>query len=118
MSGKRVGDLNERQRFWLDHLCKCRHSGADRRGYARENGLDYSTLERMRHRLRGFGLLDRADTAPPGESLFHRVGVVSSPSLQCGPVRLVFANGVQVVIGGGLDDKGLREILVMAARLP
>jgi hypothetical protein len=116
MDRKRIKDLNDRQRFWLDHLRKCLASEKKRRVYARVHSLNYSTLEKMRIRFEKMGVLEKPIAEPPDGQMFKRVFV--TPTVQdFGPIRLTLPNGVQVLVEKGLDRGGLDEILTIAARV-
>jgi hypothetical protein len=116
MNRKRIKDLNDRQRFWLDHLRKCLASGKRHRVYARVHGLNYSTLEKMRIRLEKMEVLEKPIARPSDGKMFKKVLV--APAVQdFGPIRLTLPNGVQVLVEKGLDTAGLDEILTMAARV-
>lgn len=118
MEKKRIEDLTDRQRSWLQHLKKCSASGMDRRGYAEAYGLNYSTFEKMRHRLGRLGVWNEPDgkSAPVTAPLFQKVPV-SVPALRSGSVRVIFPNGVEVHVADGLDVAALKEVLSLAATL-
>ncbi|MBF0447091.1 MAG: hypothetical protein HQL67_02705 [Magnetococcales bacterium] len=116
MEKKRVKDLTDLQRGWLQHLKESTTSGMSRRRYAKAHGLNYSTFEKMRHRLVRLGVWNEPEPVAPSVPVFQKVPV-SMPTSRSGPVRVICPNGVEVQIAGGLDAAGLRELLSVVVAL-
>lgn len=112
--------LTERQRYWHDHLERCRLSGLSVAAYAAEHDLSAAAMYHFRRVFQARDPLSQttsgvapspgATATPPNR--FVRA-TVASATLPC---RAHLGNGVTVEFGVSSDDLG--TVLSALARLP
>lgn len=113
MTGRTVDKhgLSERQRYWLEHLRRCRSEAGTIKGYAEVHGLSLPSLYFWKRKLTVMGVLEGTDSS---RIRFQRVELVES-----GPIsvcRIQFPNGLTVEWSGE-GGEALTSVLQSVAAL-
>ena len=117
-----VSDLTPKQQHWLSHIVSCRESGQSVREYARKHRLSGPQLYTWTSRLRALGALDwkasprprrpRREAERKSLPSFSAVRVVADSQRSPREMRIVFANGVVLELGGpGAPEPDLLRLL-------
>lgn len=104
--------LNERQRYWLEHVEACARSGQTMRAYAESQGLSVQTLYSWKQQLRQSGALAPASRTPVSTGTsprFQRLEVI--PGVDATHCRIELPNGVVVNWPVEADSQALGVII-------
>ena len=99
MAGSKRNKVEERDRFWRQHLLACRRSGLSYAEYCRRNELKESAFGYWRKRISA----DRRD-----RSGFVEVKI--SPTAENG-IQVILRNQVRLIIGEDFDEQVLKRLV-------
>ena len=102
--------LTERQRYWLEHIQACQHSGKSIAEYATEHGFTARAMYSGKKILVKKGVLPATHAAR-----FQRVRIIEAPLSN--QWRIQLPNGVSVAFAGEVDAQTLTTVLGSAATI-
>ena len=108
-SARALGDLSERQRYWLEHLRAAEGRGEPLKHYAVRKGLSAHSLYEAKRRLRALGVVAPAAARRLGRSRFARVSVPAAARPT--PLRARLASGVMLEWSEAPQGEALRELI-------
>ena len=111
MSDNEEINITELQAKWLAVLKACESSGQSMVAYARDNDLIVKDLYTWKKVLVSKGILPH-----PGARQFSKV-IVEDPVTLAHECRIVFPNGISVIMAGVTDELALNKILRSAMYL-
>jgi len=107
MAGTRSMGMEERRRYWKQHVEAWRSSGLSRRAYCLEHGLTAKTFSYWCRKKK------------PGDITFVPIplerSVILSDRGEAAPISLVCKGGYRVEIPAGFDPETLRSVLSVLA---
>ena len=76
--------LTQRQRYWLNHIQKCKESGKSFRAYAKSNDINCSALYAAHRKLKQIGVIASNKAAPTFQRLtLQRDSLPSTVKITC-----------------------------------
>ena len=109
-------ELNQKQRYWLNHYQTSQTSGNSMADYARKHGLAIKSFYYWKKRLLQLGAIEPNPIAPAKSPVFLPVRIKKEPHVDA-TCRVRFPNGMECEMTG-MDESGLEQVLVAISRLP